>query len=183
MNERRKKPEFGKTDSLPSNRRSDDDPMSCIFLPIAIVVLFFVGSAIVRVTSNSGSKLDQIICYGALICVVVILLLGARDLWQQGRARAAEKAKWAEGCGTAILTIVSRRRASSWWDDYSNRYRNVPNSLELELSSDEKAAFPRGTIVTVKVSQSVYDRLEERNTVRIYYMPESPLTFLLEEEL
>jgi hypothetical protein len=82
-----------------------------------------------------------------------------------------------------MLTIVSRRRASSWWDGYSNRYRKVPNSLELELSSNQKVAFPRGMIVTVEVSQSVYNRLEKRNTVRIYYMPESPLTFLLEEEL
>ena len=153
--------------------------MSCILLPIAIVVSYIVLSAIVRVTSNSGSKLDQIICYGALICVVVILLLGARDLWQQGRARAAEKAKWAEGCGTAILTIVSRRGASSWWDDYSNGYRNAPNSLSLEMNSDQKAVSPHDTVVTAAVSKYVYDRLENRNTVRIYYMPESPLTFLL----
>ena len=182
MNARRKKPKFGKTD-LPLHRTSDSDPMSCCLIPIGIVISYFVGTAIVRVTSNSGSNLDQIICYGTLICVVIILLLGTRDAWREGQARAAKKARWVEGCATAVLTIVSRNRESSTWDDFYNRYRNAPNSLALEMNSDQKAVSPHYTVVTAAVSKGVYDRLEERNTVRIYYMPESPLTFLLEEEL
>jgi hypothetical protein len=183
MSARRTEPKFGKTDSLPSYRKSDDDPMSCVLLPIAIVVSYFVVSAIVRVTSNSGSKLDQIICYGALICFVIIVLLGARNLYQDGKARAADKAKWAEGCTTALLTIASRHRAFTWWDDYYERGRSAPNCLRLEMNADQKEVSPHDTIVQVNVSQHVYDRLEDRDTVRIYYMPESPLTFLLEDEL
>ena len=104
------------------------------------------------------------------------------------RLRKVQKGKrkrerWAKGCETALLKIVSRREAASWWDDYSYRYRNVPHSLGLEMNSDQKAIFPNETNIEVRVSQYVYNRLEKKNTVRIYYMPESPLTFLLEEEL
>ena len=109
--------------------------------------------------------------------------MGAQDAYQESKAREAERKKWARECKTALLTIVSRNEAVSWWDDYSNRYHNVPNSLGLEMNSDQKAVSPNQTTVEVKVSQYVYDRLEKCSTVRIYYMPESPLTFLLEDEL
>jgi hypothetical protein len=80
------------------------------------------------------------------------------------------------------LTIESRQDAASWWDDYSYRYRNTPNFLGLEMNFDQRAVSPNQTIVEAKVSQSVYDRLEKCNTVRIYNMPESPLIFLLEDK-
>jgi len=51
------------------------------------------------------------------------------------------------------------------------------------MNSDQKSFSPNQTIVSVKVDDYIYKRLENGNTVRIYYMPESPLTFLLEEEL
>jgi hypothetical protein len=39
------------------------------------------------------------------------------------------------------------------------------------------------TIVSVDVYENIYTKLEKCDTVRIYYKPESPLTFLLEDEL
>jgi len=51
------------------------------------------------------------------------------------------------------------------------------------MNADQKAVWPHDTIVEVKLSQHVYDRLEDSDTVRIYYMPESPLAFLLEDEI
>jgi hypothetical protein len=51
------------------------------------------------------------------------------------------------------------------------------------MNPDQTAVSPNQTIVNVRVSQYVYDRLGKSNTVRIYYGSESPLAFLLEEEL
>jgi hypothetical protein len=183
MNTTRKKPEFGKTDSAQTRSESADDPMSCVLMPIGVVVSYFVLSAIAGVIFDSASKLDEIICYAALICFLVLMLRGVCSMYQDSRAKVAERARWAEGCTTAVLIIVGRQKAASWWSDYYNRYLRVRNSLRLEMNSDQKAALPNYKTVDVEVSQRVYDRLEERNSVRIHYVPESPLTFLLEEEL
>ena len=86
-------------------------------------------------------------------------------------------------CETAKLTIVGRGEASSWWDDYANRYHSSPNYLVLEMNADQIAVSPLQTSVRVEVDQSVYNRLKESSSTRIYYSPESPLTFLLEDEL
>ncbi len=182
MNAYRNKPDIGKTDTW-RPQKSGDDPMGCVWSLLFIVVSYFVFSAITRVTSGSGSKLDQLICYGALVCFVIIVLVGTRGLHEENKARKAERIKWAKSCKTALMTIVNRREASSWWDDYSYRYMNSPNRLELEMNSDQKAVRRNETIVTVEVSQYVYERLKACGTVRIYYMPESPMAFLLEEEL
>ena len=51
------------------------------------------------------------------------------------------------------------------------------------MNYDQKEVSPNQTHVKVDVSQYVYAYLKNRNTVRIFYMSESPLIFLLEEEL
>ena len=183
MNAYRKKPEIGKTNSLPSYPKSDDDSRACVWIPLIIVISYFVLSAIIRVTSNSGSKLDQIVCYGTLICLVIIMLLGARDLYRDSQVAAAERQQWKNACISAELTITNRHEGGSFWYDYGNRYLRAPYQLELELNSNQRTVSPGQTIVSVEVSADIYKRLEECKTVRIYYMPESPMTFLLEDEL
>ena len=71
----------------------------------------------------------------------------------------------------------------SYWDDYDNRYHSSPNYLVLEMNVDQIAVSPLQTSVRVEVDQYVYNRLKESSSTRIYYSPESPLTFLLEDEL
>ncbi len=179
----RKEPDVGKPAPRTPPRDFGNDPMGCVWYLLAIVISYFALSAICRVTSNTGSDLDKMIFYGALICFVIMLLLAIRDWWKESDARRAERQAWAKGCQTALLTIVSRYEAVSWWDDYAYRYHNAPCRLELEMNSDQKSVCPNQTIVDVKVDQYVYDRLKECRTVRIYYLSESPLTFLLEEEV
>ncbi len=179
----RKEPEIDKTKSLSSHTKPDDERGSYVGALLFIVIAYFVLSAIGRVMSSSGSKLDQIVCYGTLICFVIGMLLEARHAHRESQARKAERQRWAKDCKTALLTIVSRQEASSWWDDLSYRYRYSDASLKLEMNSDQRAVSPNQTIVSAKVSDYIYKRLKECDTVRIYYMPESPLTFLLEEEL
>jgi hypothetical protein len=179
----RKKPEIGETKSPASNRGLDDDSCGCILMPLVIVVAYFVTSAVVHSIYGTGTKFEQVICYGTLICLVLIMLVGIRDAHRENKAVEAERKRWAEDCTTASLAIVRRHEAISWWDDYSYRYRNAPNSLELEMNSDQKAVSPNQTIIKVEVRQYVYDRLKKCSTVHIYYKPETPLIFLLEDEL
>jgi hypothetical protein len=183
MSAYREVPDIGKTRAWESPAELGDDPMGRLWLPLVAAVSYFVLAAVFRVTSNSGSKLDRIVCYGTLILLVFVILLGARDTHRQTRAKHAERKAWAMGCRTALLTIVGRHEAISLWDDYSQRYHNSHNSLDLEMNSDHEAALPTQTVVSAQVSQYISDHLKERNTVRIYYMPEAPMAFLLEEEL
>lgn len=182
MNAYRTKPDFRKTPLLKSPPK-EDDPMSCIWIPLFIGISYFVLKAISRVTSNQGSELDQVICYGALFFFTVIMLLGARDTHQENKAEKEGRKKWAGNCKIALLVIMSRHEANVWWDDSTNRPHSSPNMLELEISADLKEVFSSYTMIQVTVDQHVFDRLKACNTVRIYYMPESPTTFLLEEEL
>lgn len=182
MTAHRQEPEIDKTKSLSSHTKPDDKHGSYVGALLFIVIAYFFLSAIGRVMSNSGSKLDQIVCYGTLICFVIGMFLEARHAHRESQARKAKRQRWATECKTALLTIVSRQEGFSYWD-ISDRCRYAPNSLEFEMNSDQKAVSPDQTIVWAGVSQDVYNRLKECNAVRIYYMPQSPLTFLLEEEL
>ncbi len=178
----RKEPDIGRpAPGTPQGNKYE--PLGCGWSLLVTVIAYFVLSAICRVTSNTGSDLDKMIFYGALVCFVIVMLLGMQQSRKESNARQAERQAWAKGCKTALLTIASRHEAASWWDDYAYRYHNAPCRLELEMNSDQKSVCPNQTIVDVEVNQSVFDRLKECPTVRIYYPPESPLTFLLEDEV
>jgi hypothetical protein len=181
MSAYRKKPELGKKYSIPSRPKSDDDPMYCVRLPLIIVVAYFVLSAIARVNSNSGSKLDQIICYGTLICIVIIMFPGARYIYLNSQMAAVEKKRWKNTCVSAELTIINRHKGGVYDDGYS--YDRYDCCLDLEMNSDQIAVSPTQTIVSVNVSDCIYKRLENCNTIRIFYLRESPMNFLLEDEL
>ena len=51
------------------------------------------------------------------------------------------------------------------------------------MNADQRAVAPNQTVVSVDVDAYVYEKLEKCDTVRIYYKPESPMIFLLKEEL
>jgi hypothetical protein len=175
----RTKPIFGKKEA-----DSNQSP-GCIWMLVLAVVGYWVFSAITRVTSGLGSRLDKIICYGTLAGFVIFLIFAA---WQAGRDRAAlevEKQNWKNACRCAEVAILSRTYypGSSYEDGYG-----IPHSshasyrLVLEPNDDQRAVAPHIKQLGVDVYGPVYEKLENRNTVRIYYQPESPLTFLLEEE-
>jgi hypothetical protein len=106
-------------------------------------------------------------------------------MYRENEAEVAErrqkKQQWKMGCISVELTIL-RRHESGVYDD-GHRYHTYPCGLELEMNSDQRAVSPLQTVVSVEVSDYIYKRLKRCNTVCIYYMPESPLTFLLEDEL
>lgn len=177
----REKPEIGKTNSLLSHSMSDNDRWSCLTAPLFIVISYFVLSAITRVTTNSGTKLDQMVCYGALIIFVIIMIWGAYGTYRSNQNAAEERQNWKKGCKSAELTILNRYESGGFDDGY--RYHTVPSRLELEMNSDQIAFSPNSSVVEVTVSDNILKSLKGRKTVRIYYKPETPLTFLLEDEL
>lgn len=159
--------------------------MGCIWSVLFIVIAYYVISAMIRVTSRSGSGLDQMICYGALICFVIIMILGVRKMYKNGQEVAAERQQWKNTCVFADVAILNRRYSPGGAndDDYEFHYYKPTYRLDLEMNSDQRAVAPNQTVLSVDVNRSTYEKLEKRDTVRIYYKPGSPLTFLLEEEI
>ncbi len=173
----RTKPAFGKKDD-PYEQIKNNDPIACIRIPFVIVVSYVVLSAIVRVTSGGGSVFDQFLCYGSLLGVVIIAILGFRENERDKAAAEKEKQAWKNSCNCVKAAIVERHGYSggSYEDEYGIPHTTRPH-YRLTLS------LPDQRTVTADVSQAVYEKLENRDTVSIYYQPETPLTFLLEEEI
>lgn len=188
----RAKPIFGKKESV--EPRDKDDRWGCIQFPLIIVVSYFVLSAIVRYTSGSGNKLDQIICYGTLSIFVIIMLIGAIESAKESAAIEVEKQHWKNTCSFGDVVIASRDgyRGGTYEDEYGiphtvrPHYRltlKIPIQVPVRLHYGLTHKLSSQVDVNIDVSESIYTKLENRDTVRIYYKPESPLTFLLEEEL
>ena len=153
---------------------------------LVTVIGYFVFLAITRVTSGNGSKLDHYICYGTLAGFVVILILGVLDTKKDKKALAAKRQNWKDTCKSGEVAIVNRHYYPGGTNEDENGIPHTSRAsyhLDLEMNADQRAAAPDRKVLYVEVSGSVYGKLLERNTVRIYYKPEAPLTFLLEEEL
>jgi hypothetical protein len=170
------KPVFGK--KAPASPRDDDDPWGCVRIPFLTIASYYVLMAIIRHTDGNGSRLDQIICYGAFIVFVVVLLLGAVQMSKESLAEDKAKQRWKAAGTPGEARIVHRDSypGGSYEDEYGISHR-VRAYYRLTLK------LPDQITTQVDVKESVYKKLENRHTVRIYYEPESPLTFMLEEEL
>jgi hypothetical protein len=177
MNAYRIKPKLGGTQTSEEKR----EPLGCGWSLLIIVILYIVLSAILRVTSNTGSQLDQIICYGALIVFLIVLILGIRGIYQNDKALEAERQKWQQSCMSAQLNIVNRHEGGVYDDGY--KCHTFPCRLELEMDEAQRAVVPHQTTIIVEVSNYLFEQLKTRDSVRIYYKPETPLTFSLEDEL
>jgi hypothetical protein len=181
----RTKPNFSKKDS-PEGQTRNNDTWGCTWLALLIAVGYIVSSAVARVNSHTGSWLDQVICYGTLISIVTTFIVGD---WAQKREKKKlheAQQEWKRGCKSAEVAIVNRYGydGGSYEDEYGIPHTTRPNyHLNIELGADQKAISPNQTTVQVNVYSNVFQKLEKRDTVRIYYEPESPLEFLLEEEI
>lgn len=181
----RTKPNFGKKDTS-EGRIKSNDTWGCVWLPFVIAGGYIVLSAIARVNSHTGSWLDQVICYGALLCVVAMFILGD---WAQKREKKRlreARQEWRRGCKSAEVAIVSRNGypGGSYDDEYGIPHTTRPYYyLDIAPGTDQLAISPNQTTFQVKVTGDIFEKLEKHDTVRIYYKPESPLEFLLEEAI
>jgi hypothetical protein len=180
----RERPYFGKKASFETQLQNDNSP-GCIRMLLFSVGGYFVFSAITKVTSGRGSEIDQYICYGALICFVVILLIAARGADRDRNAREEEEQKWKSTCISTEVAILSRDYSPGGESDdgYDIHYYRESYRLSLDMDIDKGSIVPNRRIVKVEVAGYIYKKLEKRDTVRIYYHAENPMTFLLEEEM
>jgi hypothetical protein len=176
----RTKPRIGETERSEAMPGASDDQMGCIVMPLGAVISYIVLSAITRVLFNAGSKLDQIICHGTLILFAIGLVLAFLESGRDSMVGLAEKEKWMAACTVAQMRIVERYEGGCYDDGY--RIRCVSPSLDLEMNADQRAVSPNATTVRVKVDGHIYNKLAKSDSVRIHYLPEAPLAFLLEEE-
>lgn len=181
----REKPNFSKKASSNVQARNHDD-WGYVWLPFVIVGGYIVSSAIARVNSHTGSWLDQIICYGILIGILVLFILGA---WAQKKEKERlheASQEWKRACKSVEVAIVSRHGypGGSYEDEYGDLHTTRPYYyLDIAPGADQLEVSPNQASFQVKVTGEIFEKLEKRDTVRIYYKPESPLEFLFEEEL
>jgi hypothetical protein len=130
---------------------------------------------------GTATWLDQVICWGTLAGFLVLSVWSYAANAPVRKIKASEKQAWIDGCTVAQVKILERHESGSYDDGY--RFHSYPCRLELEMNSDQRACAPNERVVSAKVSDTIYKHLKMRDTVRIYYWPGAPLTFLLEEEL
>lgn len=165
------KPNFGPKDSVDPASKKDDRP-GCIRISITILIGIYVVSAYVRLMSGNVSRMDQYVCLGVLLTLVIILIIGSVITNKEQRA-------WKARSVSAEVPIVSREffAGGSYQisEDGDTRYSSPRIRLVVRL--------PDLKVVTVNVTEDIYKKLEQKNSVRIYYEPDSPSSFLLEDEI
>jgi hypothetical protein len=176
--------------TLPTfGKRIKEDDTENLVKSIAIVLLVYnVFAAILRAMSGNGSKLDNFICATTPICLIILYVWYSRKTKQDDKNLQAERQEWKNACNSVEVAIVNRRcsRGGVYEDGYyPGEFHTIRSyyHLDLETNAEQRAVNLNQTVVGVEVGQGIYDCLEKHNTVRIYYKPESPMTFLLEEEL
>jgi hypothetical protein len=152
------------------------------------ILVYFVLNTFSRVVARNGSTFDTLICFATPICLVIYIIWETKTAKQKNIQIQGERQQWKDACKSAEVAIVNRRcnRGGVYEDGYNpGEFHTIRSYYHLELAAnaDQRAVIPDQTIVDVEVSQGVYDGLEKRDTVRIYYKPEKPFTFLLEDEI
>ena len=159
---------------------------SCLWAILVTIGGYFVFMATNRVLAGEASRSDPWVCAGALAGLVILVFLALRqERREQAQHRAAKQA-WQQASQSAEVAIVERRYSpsSAWEDEYG-----IPHSsrasyrLELAPTAAQQALYPGLRTVNVEVNADTYTKLLDRNTVRIFYQPEAPMMFSLEEEL
>lgn len=173
-----------KPDSSQSQNQWTELP-GCLWTIFVVVGGYFIIRAMDRVWYGQASRLDQMICSGVLAGFVILLIWAKRDRDRdQKKLREAQQA-WKRTCRSVEVAIVNRKHYSGgWWeDDYGTHSSRSSYHLDLEVIAEQRVLFPTLQSVSVEVEGTVYSKLKDRNVVRIYYQPDSPMIFLLDEEL
>jgi hypothetical protein len=180
----RSKPAFKPDSSRIQNK--EHDSAGCLWMFFAAVGGYFVLVAINRVLSGHGNRLDHMICYGVLIGLVILVILAILQEDQDKKKLREAQQEWKRTCKSVEVAVVNREYypGGSWEDEYG-----IPHSshsryhLYLELIAEQRALFPNLQSVSVTVDASIYSKIADRSVVRVCYEPDSPMTFLLEEEV
>jgi hypothetical protein len=180
----RSKPAFNLNSSRSQNE--EHDSAGCFWMFFAAIGGYFVLVAISRVSSGHGNRLDHVICYGVLIGLVILVILAILQEDQDKKKLRQAQQEWKRTCESVEVAVVNREYypGGSWEDEYG-----IPHSshsrhqLYLELTAEQRVLFPNLQSVRVTVDASIYSKIAARSVVRVYYQPDSPMTFLLDEEI
>jgi hypothetical protein len=115
-----------------------------------------------------------------------VFVWDSRKKDQENERLQEEWQRWKSACKSAEVAIVSRQSASyeSYFDGYGDLHNGKSSySMDLETTADQKAVNPNLPVISVKVYSDIYEMLQDRKTVYIYYKPEAPMMFLFEEEI
>jgi hypothetical protein len=179
MTASRIKPEFFSPQFATGTYKWGNDRFRWVKAAFIILTLYLFFSVCVHIQTGTATKFDLII--GAIIGIWAILSIGV----DSPEVKAA-KQKWKDTSTFADVTIVSRhyRPGGTYYDEYEIPHTARPTcTLDLEMNADQRAVAPNEAFVGVTVYENIFKMLEKRDTVRIYYKLEAPLTFALEEEL
>jgi hypothetical protein len=184
----RSKPAFNPDSSRRHSKENDSAGClwGCLWTCIATVGGYHVFTAIDRVWSGHGSQLDHMICYGVLIGFVMLVILARIMEHRDKKKLRVAQQEWKRTGKSVEVAIVNRSHypGGSWEDQYGIPHNSRPSyHLSLELTAEQRALYPNLQSVRVTVDASTYSKTEDRDVVRVYYQPDSPMTFMLEEEL
>ena len=143
-----------------SNPTPDDDTMGCFWGLVNIVILCFVFASITDVLFKTATILDQIICYGTLAFLVIAAISA---FFSESNARERRS-------GTSTEVPILKRYGGTW--DGGDQ---IHSAYWLDLKVEP------GQIVHVRINAHLYEKLANRNTVRIIYSPGNPPTVLIAE--
>jgi hypothetical protein len=123
--------------------------------------------------------LDWIGILAALIiglCLMMIPII----MIMIGFSKFEENREWLKTTSTALTTIVEREEISNV-DEYGVLMFDW--RLGLKMLPSQTTICPGESIVWMYVSKSLYKKYANKEIVCVYYSPETPLTFLLKDEL
>jgi hypothetical protein len=175
MTTSRTEPRFDKI----SGSRSDNKRVSWFQIVISLLIMYFFFSACLHLQLGTATIFDVII-------MVIMVIWGILSISSDSTEVREGKQEWKRTSKSAEVAIVNRSfyGGGTYEDEYGIPHTSRSHyHLDLEMNADQRALLPNDTVVSVNVGNFVYEKLEKRNSVRIYYKPEAPLTFSLEEEL
>ena len=106
---------------------------------------------------------------------LVFLFIGMTSITTGLSNRKSEK-DWLKQSIRVDVKIVKREENVRYEDDYNKYGPFWYVHLSGEVFNNEKA-------VRADVKRAIYGKISEQETIYIYYAPEDPLIFLLEEEI
>ena len=182
----RSKPVFSPASSSSQNLEHDSTSCSsCILMFFAAVAFYFVPGAIDRVFSGSGNRLDHMICYGVLIGLVILVILVNLQNFQDDKKARKAQGEWKIASKSVEVAIVNRtyHPGGTWEDGDGMPHSSYPSyRLALELTDEQRLLYLNLKSVSVTVDEKIYSKIKDRDVVRVYYQPASPMTFFLKKK-
>ena len=151
-----------------------------IGLFVGLASTFFVLLLGTGLWDGLGNMKSGLICLGLFLTLVILCQAGMSvKVVVDAVSVLFKKRGWTRRAASAQATIVDRN-AFYEVDYYGGEHFHY--ELVLRVEADPVVAELDGQLVGVRVSRGIYKRNAFRDTVRVWYSVESPLTLLIKGE-